>query len=187
MCNKSLLYPWAYACMLAIGLLACVIHQHNKNSSTTMAGLKRGEPHPSVKWSQSPIHQPFIDHDSWSIIKVPWGSKLMSSKKFISSLRVPGSMPGPKPLKETQFCQLANEFPIARVPRDVYNLVELKHPQMHHCFRTSCHLYWNYFIFGNQFIVNGPCYLCSTNVFSRDDMNTQHEERSNYQYLCKRR
>jgi hypothetical protein len=41
----------------------------------------------------------------------------MSSKKIISSLRLPtGSMPGPKPLKETQFCQLANEFPMARVP-----------------------------------------------------------------------
>jgi len=26
------------------------------------------------------------------------------------------AMPSPKPLKETQFCQLADEFPIARVP-----------------------------------------------------------------------
>jgi len=26
------------------------------------------------------------------------------------------AMLGPKPLKETQFCQLADEFPIARVP-----------------------------------------------------------------------
>jgi hypothetical protein len=51
----------------------------------------------------------------------------MSNKKFIYSLRVSGSMPGPKPLKETQFCQLAYEFPIARVPWNVYNLVELKH------------------------------------------------------------
>ncbi len=143
------------------------------------------KPHPSVRWSQSPIHQPIMCHDSWSTIKVPWGSKLMSSKKFIPSLRVPGSMPGPKPLKETQFCQLADEFPIARVP--LYNLVELKHPQMHDCFRTSCHLYWNYFILGKRIIVNSPCYLCLTYVFSRDDMNTEHEERSNYQYLCNRR
>jgi len=65
----------------------------------------------------------------------------MSSKKIISSLRVPGSMPGPEPLKETQFCQLADEFPIGRVSGDVYNLVELKRPQMHDCFRTSYHLY----------------------------------------------
>jgi len=61
----------------------------------------------------------------------------MSSKRFISSLRVPGSMPGPKPLEETQFCQLAHEFPIARVPPEVYKLLELKHPEMHDCFRTS--------------------------------------------------
>ncbi len=94
---------------------------------------------------------------------------------------------GPKPLKETQFCQLADELPIARVPPDVYNLVELKHPQMHDCFRTSCHLYRNYFSLGKRIIVNSPCYLCLTYVFSRDDMNTEHEERSNYQYLCNRR
>jgi hypothetical protein len=50
-------------------------------------------------------------------------------------------MPGLELVKETQFCQLADEFPIARVPEDVYNLVELKHPQTHDCFRTSCHLY----------------------------------------------
>ncbi len=97
------------------------------------------------------------------------------------------AMLGPKPLKETQFCQLAYEFPIARVPQDVHKLLELKHQQMHHCFKTSCHLYWNYFIFGKQIIVNGPCYLCSTDFFSMDDMNTQHEEHSNYQYLCNRR
>jgi len=97
------LYPRAHACMLAIGLLACVIHQHNKNSSATMAGLKRGEPHPSVKWSQSPIHQPFIDYESWSTIEVPWGSKLMFSKKFISSLRVPGSILAPNPWKRHNF------------------------------------------------------------------------------------
>jgi hypothetical protein len=44
-------------------------------------------------------------------------------------------------------------------------LVELKHRQMHHCFKTSCHLYWNYFIFGKQIIVNDPCHLCSTFFF----------------------
>jgi len=65
----------------------------------------------------------------------------VQQKKFISSPRVAGSMPDPEPLKETQFCKLADEFPIARVPRDVNNLVELKHPQMHDYFRTSCHLY----------------------------------------------
>jgi hypothetical protein len=37
------LYPQGHACMLAIGLLACVIHQHGKNSSATMAGVKRAE------------------------------------------------------------------------------------------------------------------------------------------------
>jgi len=37
------LYPQAHACMLAIGLLAYVIDQHGKNSSATMAGVKRGE------------------------------------------------------------------------------------------------------------------------------------------------
>jgi hypothetical protein len=31
------MYPQAHACMLAIGLLACVIHQHNKDSNRTMA------------------------------------------------------------------------------------------------------------------------------------------------------
>jgi hypothetical protein len=50
-------------------------------------------------------------------------------------------MLGPEPLKETQFCQLADEFPIARVPGDVYNLVELKHRQKHYCFKTPYHLY----------------------------------------------
>jgi hypothetical protein len=59
----------------------------------------------------------------------------MSSKKIISSLRVRGIMPIPKPLEETQFCQLANEFP--RVPPEVYHMLELKHPQMHDCFKTS--------------------------------------------------
>jgi hypothetical protein len=37
------LYPQAHACMLAIRLLACVVHQHGKNSSATMVGVKRGE------------------------------------------------------------------------------------------------------------------------------------------------
>ncbi len=55
----------------------------------------------------------------------------MSSKRFIPSLRVPGSMPGLKPLKETQFCQLADEFPIARVPRDVYNLCACNNQYAH--------------------------------------------------------
>jgi hypothetical protein len=35
------MYPQAHACMLAIGLLACVIHQHNKDSNRTMAGVKK--------------------------------------------------------------------------------------------------------------------------------------------------
>jgi hypothetical protein len=65
----------------------------------------------------------------------------MSNKKIICSLRILGSMPSPEPLKERQFCQLADEFPIARVPGNVHNLVELKHPQMHDCFRTSYHMY----------------------------------------------
>jgi len=120
-------------------------------------------------------------------LKSPEAFNSCPAKKIISSLRVPGSMLGPEPLKETQFCQLVDEFPIARVPRDVYNLVELKHPQKHYCFRTSYHLYCNDFIFGEQNIVYSPCYLCSTYFFSKDDMNTQHEERSNYEYLCNRR
>jgi hypothetical protein len=37
------MYPQAHACMLTIGLLACVIHQHNKDSSLTMARVKRKE------------------------------------------------------------------------------------------------------------------------------------------------
>jgi hypothetical protein len=49
------LYP--HACILAIGLLACVIHQHNKNSSATMAGLKRGET-PSISEMISIAHPP---------------------------------------------------------------------------------------------------------------------------------
>ncbi len=95
------LYPQAHACMLAIGLLACVIHQHGKNSSATMAGVKRGET-PSITEMISITHPP-ATHRWWQLINdsSPWGSKLMSSKKFISSLRVPGSMPGPKPLEET--------------------------------------------------------------------------------------
>jgi hypothetical protein len=55
----------------------------------------------------------------------------MSNKKIISSLIVHGFMLGPEPLKKTQFCQRADEFPIVRGYGDVYNLVELKHPQMH--------------------------------------------------------
>jgi len=98
-------------------------------------------------------------------LKSPEALNWCPAKKFISSLRVPRSMPGSKPLKETQFCQLADEFPIARVPRDVYNLVELKHPQMHDCFRTSCHLYWNHFIFGKWIIVNGPVICAQPNFF----------------------
>jgi hypothetical protein len=53
------LYPQAHACMLAIGLLACVIQQHNKNSSATMAGLKRGET-PSISEMISIAHPPSI-------------------------------------------------------------------------------------------------------------------------------
>jgi hypothetical protein len=75
------------------------------------------------------------------------------------------AMPCPKPLQETQFCQLAYEFPIARIPQDVHNLVELKHQQMHDYFKTSYHMYWNYFIFGKRIIVNDPYYLCSTYFF----------------------
>jgi hypothetical protein len=71
-------------------------------------------------------------------------------------------MPSPKPLKETQFCQLADEFPIAKVPWNLYNLVELKHQQMHDYFKTSYHLYLNYFIFGKWIIVNIPYYMWST-------------------------
>jgi hypothetical protein len=44
------LYPQAHACMLAIGLLACVIDQHSKNNSATMAGVKSKE-------RRNPIHQ----------------------------------------------------------------------------------------------------------------------------------
>jgi hypothetical protein len=51
------LYPQAHACMLAIGLLACVIHQHGKNSSTTVAGVKRGET-PSISEMISITHPP---------------------------------------------------------------------------------------------------------------------------------
>jgi hypothetical protein len=51
------LYPQAHACMLAIGLLACVIHQHGKNSSATMAGVKRGET-PSIREMISITHPP---------------------------------------------------------------------------------------------------------------------------------
>jgi hypothetical protein len=51
------LYPQAHACMLAIGLLACVIHQHGKNSSATMAGLKRAET-PSISKMISITHPP---------------------------------------------------------------------------------------------------------------------------------
>jgi hypothetical protein len=40
----------------------------------------------------------------------------MSGKKIISSLRVPESMPSPEPLKETQFCQLADEFLVLEFP-----------------------------------------------------------------------
>jgi hypothetical protein len=34
------LHPQAHACMVAIGLLACVIDQHRKNSSATMVRVK---------------------------------------------------------------------------------------------------------------------------------------------------
>jgi hypothetical protein len=37
------------------------------------------------------------------------------------------AMPCPKPLQNTQFCQLVDEFPIARIPQDVHNLMELEH------------------------------------------------------------
>jgi hypothetical protein len=43
------MYPQAHACMLAIGLLACVIHQHSKDSSATMARVKRRKTHPSLR------------------------------------------------------------------------------------------------------------------------------------------
>jgi hypothetical protein len=32
------MYPQAHACMLAIDLFVCVIHQHAKYNNTTMAG-----------------------------------------------------------------------------------------------------------------------------------------------------
>ncbi len=51
------MYPQAHACMLAIGLLACVIDQHGKNSSATMAGIKRGET-PSISEMISITHPP---------------------------------------------------------------------------------------------------------------------------------
>jgi hypothetical protein len=43
------MYPQAHPCMLAIGLLACVIHQHNKDSNRTMVGVKQKETHPSMR------------------------------------------------------------------------------------------------------------------------------------------
>jgi len=43
------MYPQAHACMLAIGLLACVIHQHNKDSNKTMVGVKKKKTHPSMR------------------------------------------------------------------------------------------------------------------------------------------
>jgi hypothetical protein len=51
------MYPQAHACMLAIGLLACVIDQHSKNSSATMAGVKRGKT-PSISEMISITHPP---------------------------------------------------------------------------------------------------------------------------------
>ncbi len=48
------MYPQAHACTLAIGLFACVIHQHNKDSGTTMVRVKRRKTHPLVRWFQSP-------------------------------------------------------------------------------------------------------------------------------------
>jgi hypothetical protein len=56
------LYPQAPACMLAIGLLACVIHQHSKNSSATMAGVKTAET-PSISTMISITH-PKANHVS---------------------------------------------------------------------------------------------------------------------------
>jgi hypothetical protein len=81
----------------------------------------------------------------------------------------------PNPWKR-QFCWVADEFPIARVPWEVYNLLELKHSQMHDCFRTSCHLYWNYFIFGKRITVTSPCTLCSTYFFQ--EMTWTHSMRN---------
>jgi hypothetical protein len=43
------MYPQAHACMLAIGLLAYVIHQHSEDNSTAMARVKRRETHPSMR------------------------------------------------------------------------------------------------------------------------------------------
>lgn len=37
------LYPQAHACMLTIGLLAYVLHQHIKNMITIMARVKKGK------------------------------------------------------------------------------------------------------------------------------------------------
>ncbi len=104
------LYPQAHACMLAIALLACVIHQHNKNSSATMAGLKRGEPHPSVKWSQSPIHQPFIDHDSWSTIKSPEARNWCAAKNSFLHSEYPDPCLAPNPWKRHNLVNLQMSF-----------------------------------------------------------------------------
>jgi hypothetical protein len=43
------MYPQAHACTLAIGLFACVIHQHSKDSNATMVGVKRRKTHPLVR------------------------------------------------------------------------------------------------------------------------------------------
>jgi len=43
------MYSQAHACTLAIGLPACVIHQHNKDSGITMVGVKRRKTHPLVR------------------------------------------------------------------------------------------------------------------------------------------
>jgi hypothetical protein len=51
------LYLQAHACMLTIGLFACVIDQHIKNSIATMVRVKRGET-PSISEMISITHPP---------------------------------------------------------------------------------------------------------------------------------
>jgi hypothetical protein len=43
------MYLQAHACTLGIGLLACVIHQHSKDNSAIMAGVKRRKTHTLVR------------------------------------------------------------------------------------------------------------------------------------------
>jgi hypothetical protein len=75
-----------------------------------MAGLKRGEPHPSVKWSQSPIHQPFIDHDSWSTIKSPEARNWCAAKNSFLHSEYPDPCLAPNPWKRHNLVNLQMSF-----------------------------------------------------------------------------